>query len=90
MGQRLSDGLGGSLSGTLAYLRSKMGGSSDVVIRRLQNRGPEGEDIAICYVGGLIDQMLLSELIDDLDKRFLLRIGTISTGRSPNKSVPET
>ncbi|KFN09015.1 spore germination protein [Paenibacillus macerans] len=70
MGQTLSDGLGGSLSGTLAYLRSKMGGSSDVVIRRLQNRGPEGEDIAICYVGGLIDQMLLSELIDDLDKRF--------------------
>ncbi|MGZ7441196.1 spore germination protein [Paenibacillus sp. TH7-28] len=71
-GQQADERLDSSLSGTISYLRSKMGGSSDVVIRRLQNRGPAGEDVAVCYIGGLIDQMLLSKLIDDLDKRFFI------------------
>lgn len=52
--------LNSSLSNTLSILRSRIGFSSDFIIREL------GDKIAISYIEGLVDQKQLSELMEAL------------------------
>ncbi|CAM3393923.1 spore germination protein [Paenibacillus lupini] len=52
--------LSSSLSDTISILRSRIGLSSDFIIREL------GDKIAISYIEGLVDQKQLSELIEAL------------------------
>lgn len=52
--------LNSSLSDTLSILRSRIGYSSDFIIREL------GEKIAISYIEGLVNQKQLSELLEAL------------------------
>lgn len=79
--------LTGSLLGTLSYLRKTMGDSSDIVFRHIHNPGPNAKegDISVCYVDGLVDQLLLTRLISDLEARYLAEEAERVEGGSSDK-----
>ncbi|MDQ0116131.1 spore germination protein [Paenibacillus harenae] len=58
--------LDASLSNTLSILRTRIGTSSDFIIRELVNAESGNSQIAISYIEGLIDQKQLSELMEAL------------------------
>lgn len=57
-----------SLSESLAYLRGRIGESPDFIIRRwsIQNHAGVEIPIAVCYIEGLVDSMLVSRLMTHL------------------------
>lgn len=57
-----------SLSESLAYLRGRIGESPDFIIRRwsIQNHAGIEIPIAVCYIEGLVDSMLVSRLMTHL------------------------
>ncbi|OAB71910.1 spore gernimation protein KA [Paenibacillus crassostreae] len=55
-----------SLSQTLSFLQSKLGNSPDFIIRDFSEKSTDSNFLAICYIEGLIDQKLLSDLIEAL------------------------
>ena len=66
--QTPSTPLSGSLSESLAYLRARIGESPDFIIRRwtiLNHIGVE-IPIAVCYIEGLVDSLLISHLMTHL------------------------
>ncbi|MGP0578931.1 spore germination protein [Paenibacillus peoriae] len=64
--QQTSDPINPSLSQTLSLLQSKLGQGPDFVIRDFSENSAQIAHLAICYIEGLIDQNLLSDLIESL------------------------
>ncbi|WP_410512220.1 spore germination protein [Paenibacillus sp. BR2-3] len=54
-----------SLSQTLAWLQSKLGSSPDFIVRDF-NENPAHDSLVVCYIEGLIEQSLLTDLIEAL------------------------
>ncbi|MGG6312708.1 spore germination protein [Paenibacillus macerans] len=56
-----------SLDEKVALIREALGNSPDVVVRKLVGRESGRADLLVCYIDGLVDQKLLSELIGDIE-----------------------
>ncbi|MFM9278918.1 spore germination protein [Paenibacillus jiagnxiensis] len=54
-----------SLMDTVAYLKYKMGGSSDFIVREFRDSDGVSR-VAVIYINGLIDQQLISKLMEGI------------------------
>ncbi|MHB0880751.1 hypothetical protein ACYCSE_22065 [Paenibacillus sp. SEL1] len=64
--QASSEPINPSLSHTLSLLKLKLGQSSDFIIRDFSESPTHAGQFAVCYIEGLIDQNLLSDLMEGL------------------------
>ncbi|KGE18657.1 spore germination protein [Paenibacillus wynnii] len=53
-----------SLSHTLSFLKSELGTSPDFVIREFNEDSEQTSPVAVCYIQGLVDNVLLTDLIE--------------------------
>ncbi|UNL92199.1 spore germination protein [Paenibacillus polymyxa] len=64
--QASSEPINPSLTHTLSLLKLKLGQSSDFIIRDFSESSVHAGHLAVCYIEGLIDQNLLSDLMEGL------------------------
>lgn len=64
--QASSEPINPSLAHTLSILKLKLGQSSDFIIRDFSESPVHAGHLAVCYIEGLIDQNLLSDLMEGL------------------------
>ncbi|WP_348622342.1 hypothetical protein [Paenibacillus polymyxa] len=64
--QASSEPINPSLAHTLSLLKLKLGKSSDFIIRDFPGSPTHAGQFAVCYIEGLIDQNLLSDLMEGL------------------------
>nr|WP_254207933.1 spore germination protein [Paenibacillus sp. AK121] len=64
--QTATDPIHSSLSHTLSLLKLKLGQGPDFVIRDFSESPVHAGHLAVCYIEGLIDQNLLSDLMESL------------------------
>ncbi len=64
--QQTSDPINPSLPQTLSLLKSKLGQGPDFVIRDFSDNPDHVGHLAVCYIEGLIDQNLLSDVMEGI------------------------
>jgi spore germination protein KA len=64
--QAQTDLINPSLSHTLSFLRSKIGHSTDFIIREFNENPAQPSQLAVCYIDGLVEIKLLTELMESL------------------------
>ncbi|MGG4215915.1 spore germination protein [Paenibacillus sp. FSL L8-0638] len=90
--QQTSDPINPSLPQTLSLLKSKLGQGPDFVIRNFSENPAHVVHLAVCYIEGLIDQNLLSDLMEGLITEKLSelssKLGENSTVSLLKKTIP--
>lgn len=66
--QALNEPINASLASTLCTLKNRLGQSPDFTIREFSDNPEHTGPLAVCYIEGLIDPGLLSDLIESLVK----------------------
>lgn len=90
--QQTTDPINPSLPQTLSLLKSKLGQGPDFIIRNFSENPAHAGHLAVCYIEGLIDQNLLSDLMEGLITEKLSesssKLGENSTVSLLKKTIP--